>query len=340
MLNYNNDGLAIFSNGGITVDETLPKYTKIKDEKKNDVDANRIELSNPFMGHELIDIKRGETFEQFETIDVHDMNVYLDEHEYKHLMSGGKFKLNNPSGSTFINAVPTPVEIVTDDTNHKKTGFIKRLFGKKKEEPKPEPKIDHYEFDVVSFFAEIKKLAKLNKEAYANRVKGYIEALKAADIAGQETLKEKLLQGLVINKYESLLYATGNYYAIDEQSVVEFAKKSEKGVALSYVKHFLRPIPLDVLTKIKEMNELEIFDNYVVMYYDPEHKFQEKTHSEKVKEEAKRRDPILFGVIAGSNKLYYITDWIDEYCNLTLDEFIKVLQVEKEQFNLGEKAKI
>lgn len=36
----------------------------------------------------------------------------------------------------------------------------------------------------------------------------------------------------------------------------------------------------------------------------------------------KRKDPILFGVIAGSNKLYFIGDWIDEYCDLRFDDVV------------------
>ena len=44
-------------------------------------------------------------------------------------------------------------------------------------------------------------------------------------------------------------------------------------------------------------------------------------------EEIKKRDPIVFGVIAGSNKLYYITDWVDEYCDLTLAKFVDTLKI-------------
>ena len=77
------------------------------------------------------------------------------------------------------------------------------------------------------------------------------------------------------------------------------------------------------------MNELEVFDNYVILYYDPEGiVYKETAH-----EEAKRRDPIIFGVIAGSKKLYYVADWIDEYCDLTLDAFVDTLGIEKEDLH-------
>lgn len=39
-----------------------------------------------------------------------------------------------------------------------------------------------------------------------------------------------------------------------------------------------------------------------------------------------KKDPILFGVIRNSDKLYYIADWVDEYCDLTLEKMFETLQ--------------
>lgn len=44
------------------------------------------------------------------------------------------------------------------------------------------------------------------------------------------------------------------------------------------------------------------------------------------------KDPILFGVMEHSRKLYYIGDWKDEYCDLTLEDMFtslgeKVLEI-------------
>lgn len=342
MLTKDKKRLSIFANG-ISVDETLPKYTRVKEElekRKNTGEKGiKFEENGPWMDTELVEVARGETFERFRDMDTHEINVFLSEKEYNHLLNGGRYSLlttpNIVSGDNTRNPIVIPVykNVVKENKS-----FIKRLFGKGKEEPVNEETIDKYEFDVVEFFSEIKKNAKLNKDAYANRVDGYISALKTADIAGQEVFKERLLKDLVINKYESILYATGNYYVVPEETAVEFAKKSEKGVNLVYAKNYLRPIPIEIVDKIAEMNELEIFDNYVIMHYDPENKYSDKTHAEKVKEEDKKRDPILFGVIAGSNKLYYIADWVDEYCNLTLEEFVTVLQMDKDKLKMSEKA--
>ena len=113
----------------------------------------------------------------------------------------------------------------------------------------------------------------------------------------------------------------------------EFIKECEKGICLDYIKNFSRPIPTEVVNKIEEVNKLEIFDNYVVLYYDPDGKIYKET----AKEEAKRKDPIIFGVIAGSEKLYYVADWVDEYCDLTLEKFLDVAKLTKNDVKLNNK---
>jgi hypothetical protein len=112
--------------------------------------------------------------------------------------------------------------------------------------------------------------------------------------------------------------------------MVSFVKQCERGIKLDYIKNFTRPLPQEVVLKIERVNQLEVFDNYVVLYYDPDGKIYKET----AREEAKRRDPIVFGVIAGSTKLYYIADWVDEYCDLTLEKFIDAIGVKKEELHM------
>jgi hypothetical protein len=90
---------------------------------------------------------------------------------------------------------------------------------------------------------------------------------------------------------------------------------------LDYVKNFTRIIPDKFLEIKKSLDEKCIFDNYCVMHYDLKLEGYALTHKE-VEEEKKKKDPILFGLIQGSRKLYYIGDWVDEYCDLTLEKFI------------------
>ena len=177
----------------------------------------------------------------------------------------------------------------------------------------------------MEFFENVKLTSKKSIGTYKDRVYNYLAALRSADITGQTALKEKLVREMFVNKYEAELYAKGLYDVVTEEQAVEFARKSEKGVELLYLKNFSRPLPDEVIKKLDEVNKLGIFDNYVVMAYDPEGKMKDETEEDR----NKRKDPILFGVILGSNKLYYITDWIDETCNLTLQQFVDTLDITK-----------
>lgn len=76
------------------------------------------------------------------------------------------------------------------------------------------------------------------------------------------------------------------------------------------------------------------------MYYDKEAKSYKQTEAEKESERRKRTDPILFGLISGSKNLYYIADWIDEYCDLTLEEFLKVSGLEKKAIEISDDIKL
>ena len=199
---------------------------------------------------------------------------------------------------------------------------IKLLF-KKTEKP---------EMDVISFFTNIKATSKDSFNGYVNRVEKYLKAIHDAKIIGQEALVEKLSREMLANKYESFLAAEGYYHVVTEQQVIDFVKKTERGVSLDYVKNFIRPIPQCVVDKIAEADKLEVFDNYVIMHYDPKGVNRQDT----AREEAKKRDPIVFGVIAGSTKLYYITDWVDEYCDLTLEKFVDTLNITKDDLVIDE----
>lgn len=181
--------------------------------------------------------------------------------------------------------------------------------------------------DVIQFFDTVKLTSKQSMETYVNRIGKYIKAIEAAEKAGQVALVEMLKKDLIVNKYESILFAEGFYYIVTEEQVVEFASKTERGLALDYIENFIRPIPEEVIAKKEKADELEVFDNYVVLHYDPEKTNTAKTEAEIEKELEKKRDPILFGVIAGSRKLYYITDWIDATCDLTLTQFVDTLEI-------------
>ena len=54
-------------------------------------------------------------------------------------------------------------------------------------------------------------------------------------------------------------------------------------------------------------------------------------------EKIRNKDPILFGQLEFQPKrLYYIADWIDEHCDLTLDKFVEAMKVDNPEFSISE----
>lgn len=285
----------------------------------------------------LYETPEGVKFDELATAGIRDLTKLIVEKKIKYVMAGyGSF--GNTVGSLIYegpneDSNSSRIRLTLEEINKKMNEgpWYKRLWNAltgKKEVVVSE--VEEQPMDALKFFSLVKASSKESAAVYKDRVSKYLTALHNATNIGQTALQEELIRGLITNRYESVLYAEGCYYAVTEQQVARFASECEKGLKLSYLKNFSRPIPQEVIDKIAKMNELEVFDNYVILYYDPEG----TVYKETAYEEAKRRDPIIFGVIAGSKKLYYVADWIDEYCDLTLDTFVDSLGIEKEDLRL------
>lgn len=300
----------------------IPATSGSEESSSTDVDRN-IDIMPSWLG--LYKTPYGIDFDELAQANIKELTKLLVEKKVKYVMGGyGSFGSTVSNNTIYVGENEKLYEPVSAE----RVSFWKRLFTKKikaKKEKEPAP-----EFDALKFFYLVKTTSKESANTYRDRVSNYLKALHNSIVTGQTALQEELLRNLVANKYESLLYAEGLYYVIEEATIVDFIKKSEKGIALDYIKNFTRPVPQEVVDKIEKVNDLEIFDNYVVLHYDPDKKSYKETEQEK----AKRRDPIVFGVIAGSRKLYYITDWIDDFCDLTLDKFVDTLNIKKDDLKM------
>lgn len=160
-------------------------------------------------------------------------------------------------------------------------------------------------------------------------VEFYTSAMQDAKDNGQQALLEILASRKdTLLRELKLLKDNKKIQYVDEKDVVNFFGKSNVGdkyLKLTWIKNYVRVIPTDVLEKKKKFDENESFDNYVILHFDKNNDSTEMTEKEKVK----AKDPILFGLISGSRRLYFVGDWEDEYCDLTLDKFIKTLEQKK-----------
>ena len=183
---------------------------------------------------------------------------------------------------------------------------------------------------IVEFFTQITKSYE-ELSPIAEIAEYYEKALVQAKTMGQTALLQRLTDLLDTVKGEAVLIAMGLKKYVTEKQVVDFYEKvgEDKNLKLSWIKNFNRIIPEEVYEAKKEVDERKIFDNYVILHYDPKDNGEKMTKEEK----EKKKDPILFGVIKNSKKLYYVADWKDEYCDLTLEEMFKILKGKVLQIN-------
>ena len=319
----------------ITNGENDPDVMSYSDQiRSRDIDGN---VNSSTLWLPLYEIAEGVSFDTLASAGIKDLTRLIAEKKLKFVIGGyGSFG-NTQGGTLILNSNPAMDTVVSNyntqlqmamEKSAKNNIFnkIKSLFKKKESEVKEDEKY----MDALQFFSMVKASSKESVATYRDRVSDYLKSIHNAVTVGQTALVEDLLRGLVTNKYESVLFAEGLYYVVNEQQMVSFVKQCEKGIKLEYVKNFTRPMPQDIVDKIAKINQLEVFDNYVVLYYDPDGKIYKET----AREEAKRKDPIIFGVIAGSEKLYYVADWVDEYCDLTLEAFIDAIGVKKDELHM------
>jgi hypothetical protein len=175
---------------------------------------------------------------------------------------------------------------------------------------------------IVEFFTGVSKSYE-ELTPIAEIAEHYQKALIQAKVMRQTALLQKLEDLLDMVKGEAVLIAMGLKKYVSEKQVVEFYEQvgEDKNLKLTWIRNFGRIIPEEVYVVKKDVDERKIFDNYVILHYDPENN-GEKLTKEEIE---KKKDPILFGVIKNSKKLYFIADWKDDYCDLTLEEMFNVL---------------
>jgi hypothetical protein len=200
-------------------------------------------------------------------------------------------------------------------TDFVKLCFISIFAKNKKIKEKEKPKLNI--ITVESFFKDILTSVKdLNN--IKDIIKHYDKLIENAEKVDQLALIENIKDKIKIVKSESVLLDGGITKFIHEDQIVKFYNSftsDKKVLKLTWIQNYSRFIPDDISEKIKKADDLNIFDNYVILHFDPKNINVELTKEQK----RKAADPIVFGVFKESTRLYYIGDWVDEDCDLTLD---------------------
>lgn len=181
------------------------------------------------------------------------------------------------------------------------------------------------------FFSYVKKrFGILERRVLDKRLEKIEKAFDTAVENGQNVLAEKILKNLVIETRESFLYAKGITKYIEKDVLYKYKHRIKGGhISDTMLKDYTRVIPKRVTAKIEKVKE--VFDDFVIFHYyerEVEQKLEKKQKMTK-EEKEKMRDPIVFGIIKETDKLYFVADWDDEYCDLTFDKIVDVIGNQK-----------
>lgn len=138
---------------------------------------------------------------------------------------------------------------------------------------------------------------------------GQVESLKKLCFLADTLVKEEKLIELGINTFI--------YKDTIEDYITHVADKTVKIIELS---RYMREIPDELVDTVERTKN--IFDEFYVVFTDYTGKEERK-----VEKERRDKDPILFGVFKNqtnvADRFYFLGDWVDEFCDLTLDKMIE-----------------
>lgn len=186
------------------------------------------------------------------------------------------------------------------------------------------------QLDPQVYFDIIKDRKHTTSDKFLTDFQNVIELeLAKAMKTGQNYLVRKLAYAKSIVIKERQLLEQGINIFVLREDIEEYIKKVEKKVVkVIELENYPRSIPDEVVQKLQSLKEQEIFDRYYIVFTDYTGEV-EKT----VKAEKRRKDPILFGAFEQKidgvwdifDRFYFIADWEDEYCDLTLSKMVDTM---------------
>lgn len=342
----------------IVIDNSLPKYSRLMKNKSSvslkefsDMEAEKLKLENERfdqmvsgVGEDpdrftvddykfLEDFSKKKILEQIKDMkSIKEVIGDKDADKFNIRISSRLLKLMKDHSPNSLNlrilSEPVPTRIYGDgnsESEEKEKSTFKRiwnwLFGRKN---KDEEDKRVYELSVIDLFNEVKIISGKERE-FKDRLENYMSLLNKSLYMNQTSQTEALISSISVHVYESILAASGFNHYITFYDLETLQRKCKRQLDMDYVKNFVKVIPDEVVEKKIIADNLKVFDNYVVLYYDPSGKAFKMTEEEK----KIKKDPILFGVIYGSPKLYYIADWVDEFCDLTWEQVVEKLKEDK-----------
>ncbi|MDD5650695.1 MAG: hypothetical protein PHF86_09840 [Candidatus Nanoarchaeia archaeon] len=157
----------------------------------------------------------------------------------------------------------------------------------------------------------------MERRELSQRLEKVASILESTAITNQIALKEKIHEkfGKFLREQEMIACGFDKYF---EKEILQAFVESVQNriIKITPIKNYIRLIPKDIRERMEVAREKMLFDDFVVIHTDPDNKAVEKTQAEK-------KDPILCGVIKESTRYYFVGDWQDALCDLTMDTILE-----------------
>lgn len=149
-----------------------------------------------------------------------------------------------------------------------------------------------------------------------------LHLLNKYHITGQvEAAKKLIFQMETIEKERELVKMGINTFVYRDDIETYIDEISKNVVKIIDLEKYERDIPDEIVDVIAQTKN--IFNKFYIVFTDYTGKMERQ-----VKEERREKDPILFGTFQDQanrvilDRFYYLGDWVDEYCDLTLDKLV------------------
>ena len=159
--------------------------------------------------------------------------------------------------------------------------------------------------------------------------------LKKAVITGQKKMAQELTRQYNIVLKELRAIENGYNVIIFRTDVEKYINDlQDNPIRIIELENYERDVPDDVIEKIADIKEKNLFDRLYVIFTDYSLK-----ETKKIAKHRHEKDPILFGSFncavndettykskeryIPDERMFFIADWVDEKCDLTLEELVK-----------------
>ena len=179
------------------------------------------------------------------------------------------------------------------------------------------------ELSPFEYFEQVKERKNKITDRDLQRVyENCLELLNKYKITGQKKGMRKLMFHLECIEKEREIVKMGIDTFIYRDDIEEYIDNVANDIVkIIELENYEREIPDEIVELIGKVKDK--FDQLYVVFTDYTGKIERE-----VKRERREKDPILFGTFQNQlnrtviDRFYYLGDWEDEYCDLTLDKMV------------------